>query len=172
MKRVKAVLDPFNPVGTTRAVNFRTSRTERYAPGNRCHLNWCILDSAWEGEFCRVLDAHQKVLRWVKNHSLGFEVPYEHGGTTHRYVPDFIVVLDGVELLHVVVEVKGQRRDDDAAKARAMHAHWIPGINALGCYGRWAFLELLEPFEMERGLRHGRSAAALDQAFADREERQ
>ncbi|MXY54624.1 MAG: restriction endonuclease [Gammaproteobacteria bacterium] len=161
-KAVRAVLDPLNPVGTTRTVSFRTSRTERYAPGNRCHLNWCILDSAWEGEFCRVLDAHPKVLRWVKNHSLGFEVPYEHGGTTHRYVPDFIVVLDGVEPLHVVVEVKGQRRDDDAAKARAMHTHWIPGINALGCYGRWAFLELREPFEMERDFDTG-IAAALDE---------
>ncbi len=150
-QRVKAVLDPFNPAGTTRDVNFRTARTDRYA-GRCCHLNWCILDSAWEGEFCRVLDAHPKVLRWVKNHGLGFEVPYEHGGTTRRYVPDFIVDLDyglgEAEPLHIVVEVKGRRRQDAAAKANTMNTRWIPGVNALGCYGRWAFLELREPFEM------------------------
>ncbi len=150
---VKVVLDPFNPTGTTRDVNFRTSRTERYAPSQRCHLNWCILDSAWEGEFCRVLDAHPNVLRWVKNHSLGFEVPYEHAGATHRYVPDFIVVLDyGLgedEPLHVVVEVKGRRGEDAKAKARTMETHWVPGINAQSCHGRWAFLELLDPFEMQ-----------------------
>ena len=168
---VKVVLDPFNPVGTTRNVNFRTSRTERYAPSGRCHLNWCILDGGWEGEFCRVLDAHPKVIRWVKNHSLGFEVPYEHGGRTHRYVPDFIVDLDcGLhegQPLHVVVEIKGRRRDDAAAKANTMKNRWTRGINALGSHGRWAFLELRDPFEME-----GDFDESVDEAlrtFADEE---
>ena len=149
---VKVMLDPYNPTGTTRRVNFTTSRTQHYATGPRCHLNWAILDSAWEGEFCRVLDAHPQVLRWVKNRNLGFEVPYRFGGASHRYVPDFIVVLHyGLgedEPLHVVVEVKGRRGEDAGAKAEAMTTYWVPGVNALKSHGRWAFLELRDPYQM------------------------
>ena len=150
---VKALLDPYNPVGTTRDVNFTTSRTQRYATGPRCHLNWAILDSTWEGEFCRVLDSHPKVLAWVKNRSLGFEVPYRRGGAARKYVPDFIVLInDGRgadDPLHLVVEVKGFRADDAQAKKEAMDTHWIPGVNAHASHGRWGFLELRDVFDME-----------------------
>ena len=69
---VKAVLDPYNPVGSTNFVNFTTSKRDRWesAP-NRCHVNWVILDSDWEAEFCRVAESHPKVLAYVKNHNLG-----------------------------------------------------------------------------------------------------
>ena len=150
---VKAMLDPYNPTGSTRRVNFTTSRTQRYATGPKCHLNWAILDSTWEGEFCRVLDSHAHVLAWVKNHSLGFDVPYRFGGVQRRYVPDFIVLFDyGLgphDPLHVVVEVKGLRDEEAKAKKEAMDSYWIPAVNALRCHGTWAFLELRDPFKME-----------------------
>ena len=38
-----------------------------------------ILDSDWEAEFCRVAEAHPRVRAYVKNHNLGFEVPYRYG---------------------------------------------------------------------------------------------
>ena len=150
---VKAMLDPYNPAGSTRGVNFTTSRTQRYRTGARCHLNWAILDSTWEGEFCRVLDAHPQVLAWVKNRNLGFDVPYRFGGVQHRYVPDFIVLFDyGLgpdHPLHVVVEVKGRRGDDVKAKNETMESYWVPAVNRLGCHGTWAYLEVRDPFEME-----------------------
>ena len=150
---VKALLEHYNPTGTTRHVNFTTSRTQRYATGGRCHLNWAILDSGWEGEFCRVLDSHPKVLAWVKNHSLGFEVPYCLGGVARKYVPDFIALVDdgmGVDdPLRLVVEVKGFRAEDAQAKKATMETYWVPGVNALRSYGRWGFLELRDPFDME-----------------------
>ena len=149
---VKAMLDPYNPTGTTRHVNFTTSRTQRYATTGRCHLNWAILDSAWEGEFCRVADSHPRVLAWVKNRNLGFEVPYRYAGAVRRYIPDFIVVVDDGagtdDPLHLVVEVKGLRGDDAGAKKEAMDAYWVPGVNAAKCHGRWGFLELRDPFTM------------------------
>ncbi len=149
---VKALLDPYNPTGTTRHVNFTTSRTLRYATGGRCHLNWAILDSGWEGELCRVLDAHPNVLAWVRNHNLGFEVPYQFAGETRRYIPDFIALVDdgaGADNpLHLVAEVKGYRGEDAKAKKEAMDAYWVPGVNAHGCYGRWAFLEFRDPVVM------------------------
>jgi hypothetical protein len=35
--------------------------------------------SEWEAEFCRVAEAHPRVRAYVKNHNLGFEVPYRFG---------------------------------------------------------------------------------------------
>ena len=56
---IKALLDPYNPVGSTRFVNFRTSKALRWRTDPRkCHVNWVILDSDWETEFCRVAEEH------------------------------------------------------------------------------------------------------------------
>ena len=92
---IKALLDPYNPVGSTRYVNFTTSRKDRWetAP-NRCHINWIILDSDWEGEFCRVAESHPRVRSYVKNHNLGLEVPYRYGSENRIYRPDFIIRVD------------------------------------------------------------------------------
>ena len=153
---VKAMIDPYNPTGTTRHVNFTTSRTQRYEAGDSCHLNWAILDSDWEGELCRILDAHPHVLAWVKNHNLGFEVPYQFSGTQRTYIPDFIVRLDdgrgADDPLHLVVEVKGYRGEDAKAKKDTMDTYWVPGVNAHGCYGRWGFVELRDVHTMQEDL--------------------
>lgn len=151
----KALLDPYNPTGTTRHVNFTTSKTERWEPAaSHCHLNWVILDSGWEGEFCRVLESHPKVIRYVKNHNLGFEVPYLMGGEPHVYRPDFIVHIDDGQddPLQLIVEVKGFRGEDVKDKSNTVKTYWVPGVNNLKRYGRWAFVELRDVFEMENKL--------------------
>ncbi|MCA9418967.1 MAG: restriction endonuclease, partial [Candidatus Omnitrophica bacterium] len=67
-----AELDPYNPTGSTRHVNFNTSKSNRWeTDSRRCHINWVILDSDWEAEFCRVAEAHPRVKAYVKNHNLG-----------------------------------------------------------------------------------------------------
>lgn len=38
---------------------------------------------------------------------------------------------------------------DAKEKAKTMNAYWIPGVNNNGTYGRWAFAEFKEIFEME-----------------------
>ena len=152
--RIKALLDPYNPAGSTRNVRFATSRELRWeTAADKCHVNWVILDSDWEGEFCRVAESHPSVRAYVKNHSLGFEVPYRYGSQARRYRPDFIVLIEdghGVDdLLHLVVEVKGYRREDAKDKKNAMDAYWVPGVNNLGSFGRWAFAEFTEVYRME-----------------------
>lgn len=152
-----AILDPYNPTGSTMDVNFNTTKTLRWeTDSRRCHVNWAICDSTWEQEFCRVLDAHPKVHRWVKNQSMGFEVPYLIAGTPRRYIPDFIAVVDdgrGAEdLLHLVCEVKGYRGEDAKEKKNTMETYWVPGINNTGKFGRWAFVEFRDPMVMENQL--------------------
>ena len=146
-RRVLALLDPYNREGSTGRVSFMTSQ-DRYETGARCHVNYAVIDSDWEAEFGRVADRHPAVLAWVKNHGLSFEVPYRSGSQTRRYRPDFILRLDdgrgSDDPLHLVVEIKGARDDDDKVKAETMRAYWIPGVNNLGTHGRWAFAEFTD----------------------------
>ena len=67
---IKALLDAYNPTGSTMHVRFNTSRADRWETGSEsCHINWVVLDSDWEGEFCRVAESHPKVRAYVKNHT-------------------------------------------------------------------------------------------------------
>ena len=152
---IKALLDPYNPTGSTKNVRFNTSKLDRWetnGPPPKSHVNLVILDSDWEGEFCRVAESHPKVQAYVKNHGLGFEVPYRFGSETRKYLPDFIVLVDDGhdgDLLHLVVEIKGYRREDAIEKKSTMDTYWVPGVNHLGIYGRWAFAEFTEVYQIE-----------------------
>lgn len=150
---IKALLDPYNPVGSTAHVRFNTSRTARWETSSKsCHINWVVLDSDWEAEFCRVAESHPQVRAYVKNHNLGLEVPYRYGSETRKYIPDFIVLVDDGcgddDLLHLVVEIKGYRREDAKEKKSTMDTYWVPGVNHLGTHGRWAFAEFTEVYQI------------------------
>ena len=154
---VKAMLDPYNPWGSTSAVRFTTSKTRRWkTAADLCHVNWAVCDSDWELEFCRVAESDPRVRAYVKNQGLGLEVPYRDGSVSRIYVPDFILKVDDGrgtgDLLNLIVEIKGRRREDANAKRNAMNAYWVPGVNNLGGFGRWAFAELTEPGTMGEAL--------------------
>jgi type III restriction enzyme len=151
---IKAVLDPYNPTGSTIHVHFNTSKKLRWqTDARRCHVNWVICDSDWEAEFCRVAEAHPRVRAYVKNQGLGFEVPYRFAAEARRYLPDFLVLVDDGhgddDLLHLVVEIKGYRREDAKEKKATMDTYWVPGVNHLRSYGRWAFAEFCDVYEIE-----------------------
>ena len=148
---VLAVLDSYNPTGSSTAVNFNTSKPRWTTATDKCHVNCVVYDSDWEAEFCRVAEKHPRVLAYVKNQGLGLEVPYLLAGEPHRYRPDFVLRIDdGQEQpLNLVVEIKGYRGEDAIEKANTMRAYWVPGVNNLGSFGRWAFTEFTEVFEIE-----------------------
>jgi type III restriction enzyme len=153
---IRVTLDPYNSIGSTRHVRFNTSNTERWnteGPPPKNQLNWVILDSEWEAEFCRVAESHPQVVRYVKNHNLGFEVPYLYGARMLRYLPDFIVDIDDghgpEDLLHLVVEIKGYRGEDAKEKAATMKTYWVPGVNNERTFGRWGFAEFCELYQIE-----------------------
>ena len=151
---IQAILDPYNPAGSTRHVSFNTSKQDRWQTDpRRCHINWVITDSDWEAQFCQVAEAHPRVRAYVKNHSLGFEVPYQFGSESRRYRPDFIVSVDDGrgedDLLNLVVEIKGYRGEDAKEKKSTMDTYWVPGVNNRGDWGRWAFAEFTDVWSME-----------------------
>jgi type III restriction enzyme len=162
---IQAVLDPYNPTGSTLHVGFNTTKTERYeTDSRRCHINWVVLDSDWEAEFCRVAEAHPRVRAYVKNHNLGLEVPYRYLAEMRKYRPDFIVRVDDGrgddDLLNLVVEIKGYRGEDAKEKKSTMETYWVPGVNRLGQHGRWAFAEFTDVYAMQQDF-----AAKVEQAF-------
>jgi type III restriction enzyme len=160
---IKAVLDPYNPTGSTIHVRFTTSKKSRWQTDPRtCHINWVVLDSDWEAEFCRVAESHPRVTAYVKNHGLGLEVPYRYGSISRAYLPDFIVLVDDgqADPLHLIVEIKGYRGEDAKEKKSTMETYWVPGVNHLGQYGRWAFIELKEVYQIEADF-----AAKVEAAF-------
>ena len=149
---IKAVLDPYNPTGSTIHVKFNTSKKNRWrTDARRCHINWVILDSDWEAEFCRIAEAHPRVKAYVKNHNLGLEIPYRYGSGMRKYIPDFIVLVDDghTDPLHLIVEIKGYRREDAKEKKSTIETYWVPGVNNHGQYGRWAFAEFTEVYQIE-----------------------
>ena len=84
-------------------------------------------------------------------------MPYRFGSVARRYRPDFIVRIDDgrppvdgkPDLLNLVVEIKGFRGEDAKEKKNTMDTYWVPGVNHLGTYGRWAFAEFKDVFEIE-----------------------
>ena len=150
----KVMLDPYNPKGSTRHVAFNTSKDLWSTDPERCHINYVVTDSEWEAECCRVLEDHPAVLAYVKNQGLGFEVPYRMGAENRKYLPDFIALIDDGhgpdDPLHLVIEIKGYRGEDAKDKANTMRSYWIPGVNRLESFGRWAFVEFKEVFQIEK----------------------
>jgi type III restriction enzyme len=171
---IKALLDPYNPEGSTAHVRFNTSRPERWetkGPPPKNHVNWVINDSDWEAEFCRVVESHPQILAYTKNHNLGLEVPYRYGSELRTYLPDFILLVDDGhgpdDPLRLIIEIKGYRREDAREKKATMDSYWIPGVNNLETHGRWAFAELrdiysLEP-DLEAAIRKGLDAMLAGQ---------
>ena len=149
---IVAVLDPYNPTGSTRHVNFITTKEcwKTGAQPPRSPISHVVKDSSWEVALAQALEGHPRVLAYAKNQALGFEIPYLDGGTTRRYVPDFLVrVQSKGEPLHLVLEMKGQRDESDKSKAQTAREMWVPGVNALGGFGRWAFAEFTDPYTTE-----------------------
>ena len=100
----------------------------------------------------------------MKNHNLGFEVSYRYGSETRKYLPGFVVLVDDGhgdnDLLHLVVEIKGYRREDAKDKKATMETYWVPGVNNLGTHGRWAFAEFTDIWQMQENF-----ATTVEQAF-------
>ena len=156
--RIQAVLDAYNRFGSTKHVHYFTAKQDLYRTDPRkCHVNYAVLDSDWEAEFCRAAEGNPQVLAYVKNDGLGFEIPYRHGGRNRAYRPDFLLKIDDgrgeEDPLHLVAEVKGMVRESDSAKIDAAQTYWVPGVNNRGGCGRWAFAPFYDVDTIENQLR-------------------
>lgn len=79
--RMMAMLDAYNPRGSTTHVSFNTTKADLWktAP-DKSHVNYAACDSDWEAELARVVESHPRVKGYVKNQGLQFERPDRDGG--------------------------------------------------------------------------------------------
>lgn len=129
-------LNRYKPIGSTREVNFKTTRP--CVPTIRSHINQVVADTnSWEqAAVFRLEQANNVVEFYARNDHLELSIPYEYLGIAHSYFPDFIVRLaNGVTLL---LEIKGEEREKDRAKHQAAQ-RWISAVNHWGKLGVWAF---------------------------------
>ena len=98
----------------------------------------------------------REVRAYVKNQGLGLTIPYTFDTHERTYLPDFVVMIDdghGDDLLSLLVEVTGQARPDKVERVATARERWVPGVNALGRYGRWDFIEIEDPWNAENAIR-------------------
>ncbi|MDA7984293.1 MAG: DEAD/DEAH box helicase family protein [Alphaproteobacteria bacterium] len=144
------IMDKFTPEGSSFYVDFMTRKKILHETReDKCHVNIAVCDSGWEQTFCEILEDDPGVHSYVRNDRLGFEVPYIYRKRRHDYRPDYIALVDdgrgAGDLLNLVVEIKGKRDDKARAKADTMKRFWIPSVNNDGRWGRWAFVESMDP---------------------------
>jgi type III restriction enzyme len=53
------------------------------------------------------------------------------------------------DLLNLIVEIKGYRREDAKEKKSTMETYWVPGVNNSGKHGRWAFAEFTSVYAIK-----------------------
>lgn len=157
-KSLKPILRPYDPMGSTRYVDFSTARPIYTTDPSKCHISHVVADTnSWEQKMAQVLEDMDEVIYYVKNQGLGFYIPYVLEGQQKNYMPDFIVrINDGKgqdNLLNLIVEVSGQARKDKKAKVATTYNLWLPAINQHGGFGRWNFIEITDPWDAENTIR-------------------
>lgn len=150
-----AVLAPYDSTGSTRAVDFDTTKAVMATDPGRCHVSHVAADSGWEHKLAQTLEEMDEVESYVKNQGLGFTVPYTIDGEEHQYVPDFIVRLDDGrgDPLNLVLEVSGAANRHKEAKVQTAKTLWVPGVNTLGTHGQWSFAECTDPWSAQSLIR-------------------
>ena len=138
-----AIFDSVRPVrSTATAPIWYTSKPTQ--PIKKSQISHIVVDSKWEGnlafEFER--DRIEGLVSWAKNDHLGFEIYYLWKGAIRTYFPDFIVNFEGNK--HILLEVKGQKTDQDEAKWAAAQ-EWVRAVNLNGNFGTWEFKTLEDP---------------------------
>lgn len=152
------IAKPYDTLGSTRHVSFDTVRPTYRTNPAKCHVSHVVGDTeSWEQKMAETLEDMDEVRAYVKNQGLGFTIPYTIAGQQHAYVPDFIVRFDDGrgddDLLNLILEVSGQRDKEKEAKVATARTLWVPAVNNAGTWGRWAFLEIGDPWDAKNTIR-------------------
>jgi len=155
---LKPILRPYDAISSTRYVDFDTARPVFATRADKCHISHVVADTdSWEQKMAEALEDMPEVIRYVKNHNLGFTIPYTLNGEAKNYIPDFIACIDDGcgpdDLLNLIVEVTGEKKKDKAAKVATARTLWVPAINNHGGFGRWAFVEVTDPWDAQNLIR-------------------
>jgi type III restriction enzyme len=155
---LKPRLRDYDPVGSTRYVDFDTTRPVYPTDPAKCQINYVVADTnTWEQKMAQTLEGMPDVVRYVKNHNLNFTIPYTFDGQDHQYIPDYLIHYDdgrgSDDLLNLIIEVSGEPHPEKPAKVATARTLWVPAVNNAGVYGRWDFLEISDPWDAPNTIR-------------------
>lgn len=145
-ERITAILNYYNPEGSTSHVFGMTTRP--VYPTVKSHVNYVVADTkSWEQITAKTLETIDEVICYVKNHFLGFEIPYMLDNEERNYVPDFIanVRTKDDRIVHLIIEISGASDDKLGHKDAKRHYtedYWLPAANNLQKYDEWAYIEI------------------------------
>jgi type III restriction enzyme len=155
--RLRPIPVPYDPVGSSRYVDFDTTRSVWATRRDKSHVSHVVLDSNWEAKLAESLEDMPEVTTYVKNFGLGFTIPYTLNDQGRQYNPDYLVRIDDgsgrEDLLTLILEVTGEKKKDKEAKVETARTLWVPAINNEGRFGRWAFLEIKDPWNAQTEIR-------------------
>jgi type III restriction enzyme len=179
-KSLKPILKPYDTIGSTRYVDFDTTRSVYSTRPDKCHISHVVADTeSWEQKMASALEEMDEVICYVKNQNLGFAILYTINGEERNYYPDFIARLKspsytsfpfypageppsssplageggGEGEINLIIEVTGENRKDKVAKVSTARTLWIPAINNHGGFGRWIYLEIADPWNAQNIIR-------------------
>ena len=55
--------------------------------------------------------------------------------------------------MSLIVEVTGEKKKDKVAKVATARTLWVPAVNNHGGFGRWAFIEIADPWNAQNLIR-------------------
>ena len=152
-KTLMPVLRPYDSEGSTKYIDFDTTKATWVTDPNKCHVSHVVIDSGWEAKMAQSLEDMDEVVCYVKNQGMSFNIPYTLNGEEKNYLPDFIVRVAltpsprrdpspveppptaspprerGENVLNLIVEVTGQKKPDKEAKAETARSLWVPAMN-------------------------------------------
>jgi len=137
------VINRYSEWVTTDGVEDQTTR--RVERLTKSHLNAAIIHSDDEVQAIEILEELECVECFTPNsRKIGIQIPYRYDDAASRYEPDFVVKLQGGQML--ILEIKGEgglihgdSRDRAEAKKAATNK-WCAAINNAQQYGSWAYV--------------------------------
>ena len=149
---LRPILRPYDTLGSTRSVDFDTTKPVYTTDPRKCHISHVVADTqSWEQKLANVLESMSEVTSYVKNQGLTFVIPYTMNGEDRQYYPDFVARIGSD--LSLVIELSGEVRKDKAAKVSTARTLWVPAVNNHGGFGRWAFVEVTDPYDAQKTIR-------------------
>jgi type III restriction enzyme len=157
-KTLLPILQPYDTIGSTKFVDFDTTRPVWSTRADKCHVSHVAADTnSWEQKLAQTLEDMDEVICYVKNEHVGFTIPYTLNGEEHSYIPDFIARMDdghgADDPLNLILEVTGEKKKDKAAKVATAKSLWVPSVNNQGEFGRWGFVEITDPWDAANAIR-------------------
>ncbi len=155
-ERITAVLNYYNPEGSTRFVFGKTSKP--VFATKKSHVNYVVADTdSWEQIAAKSLEEMDSVVCYVKNSFLGFTIPYFIDGEEHLYTPDFIAKVEtsSGDVANLIIEISGfsdNRTGHKDAKRYYTEKYWLPAANNLEKYGCWHFVEITDIANIKQSL--------------------